>query len=236
MKKARQDSVQNFYPTDLIMAASIAAHKQNLGDYVKPQSLISQKNSDGTISYVPDTRTPNLLLIREFLKESDRISSDCYDRAHEMMNHFKGHAIKTVLIGKVLNDFDSKVNELVSSEQLSDRQINGYVACLPSVYAKSQVRISVDDQIRMADHKPLGNDGSKVSFSGKVLRNIFSMKWNTNVLTIITDTNQVAFFFYSKSDVKVGSIVNGKGTIKRFTAEGQTQLSRVKLDVVAESE
>jgi hypothetical protein len=148
------------------------------------------------------------------------------DLAQAIRIHFQGLMMK-VIAGKVLSEFDSRCLALANGDTITERDI-GYVACLPSLYARAQVRQSVDERLGSSEPSYLDKVGAKVQPKAEILKCVFSQNWGCWYINALTDTNHVVFF--SKSEcLEVGSTVVLQGKVKSHRDQWTTQLSHVKI-------
>lgn len=216
------------YDTDTVFAAAAAAFRLCSGKYIKAGTI---RMTDTMTAEQFDEQGQSIPVIsnRDYivrsLEDSSIITEEDRQLASKIRTHYKGLMFK-ILAGKVLNEFDAKALALANGDTVSDRDF-GTVAYLPAGYDRASAKQSVDDRISDARGGHLGNVGDKVSFTGEVLRQIYSHQWNCYFTTVITDQDQILFFSQT-IQVAPGDKITGKGTVKAHHADGKTQLNRVK--------
>jgi hypothetical protein len=203
------------FDTDLVFAAACAAYRTNEFIYVKDSG------------YDAAPKTLNKVLLKNFVMDPDTLTPDDHAKGAAMRTHFKGFIFKT-LSGQVLGDIDKKALTLASGDAVTDRDF-GIIAYLPEAYARAVKRQSVDERLYQAQGGFIGKIGDKVVRTVEVLRGAFSIKWNCNFITAITETDEVVFFSY-KNGIEAGTKISISGTVKSHR-ENQTQLNRVKIMV-----
>lgn len=209
------------YDTDTVFASAAYAIRRTNGKYIKVGTL-----SGYTAEGEPIPVTSNREFMVQALENSSLVTDEDRTLAAKIRTHYKGLMFK-ILVGKVLNEFDAKSLALANGDTISERDL-GTVAYLPVGYDRANAKQTVDDRISDARGGHLGQIGDKISFTGEVLRQIYSQQWNCYFTTVITDQDQVVFFS-QKTQVVVGSKLSGQGTVKTHLADGKTQLSRVKV-------
>ena len=220
---ARRPVREVSYPTDTVFAAACAAQRVN-GAYLKEDVIAAPV--DGVDS--PVVKIANKKLIHNFLQGIDPITEADQYLAQRVRSHFQGLTFK-ILQGQHLSAFDSTALNIAQSDTVNGYYSLAVAASLPSCYERAMDRLKVDTQIRQAAGGYLGNCGEKVSsIKIRILKSFYSIKWNINYVTGISETDQVVLFTY-REKLLIDSDITIKGTIKAHREDQVTQLSRVKV-------
>ena len=222
---ARRPVREVSYPTDTVFAAACAAQRVN-GAYLKEDVIASP--ADGVDDSPVVNKIANKKLIHNFLQGIDPITEADHELAQKVRSHFQGLTFK-ILQGQHLSAFDSTALNIAQSDTVNGYYSLAVAASLPSCYERAMDRLKVDTQIRQAAGGHIGNIGEKVSsIKIRILKSFYSIKWNINYVTGISETDQVVLFTYREKLI-LGSDITIKGTIKAHRDDQVTQLSRVKI-------
>lgn len=195
---------------DTVWAASCAAQRIN-NDYIKIEE---------------ETKVPNRTLMIQFIQKPETITEADYEMAKDVRKYFQALTFK-VLKGEKLNDFQNNVMLISNRDIITENFDLSVIASLPNSYLKGKNRDNIVSRIRFAQGGYIGQPLDKVSFTGEVLRNVYSQQWNTYYITCINEQDQVVFFSY-KNSLLEGTKVSLTGTVKAHR-DNSTQLNRVKL-------
>ena len=220
---ARRPVREVSYPTDTVFAAACAAQRVN-GTYLKEDVITVPADSVDS----PVVKFANKKLIHNFLQGIDPITEADQYLAQRVRSHFQGLTFK-ILQGQHLGGFDSTALNIAQSDTVNGYYSLAVAASLPSCYRHAMNRLEVDTQIKQASGGYIGNIGEKVSsIKIRILRSVYSINWNINYVTGISETDQVVLFTY-REKLLIDSDITIKGTIKAHREDQVTQLSRVKV-------
>jgi hypothetical protein len=214
------------YPTELVFAAACAAQRIN-GEYIKAVKW-PDRPTEG------DTRQFNRGLMVKLLSPGkctdtgDYITDD--DTAHgiEVRKYYQTLTFK-ILKGKPLTEFESNVLALCNRDEIGSNYDLAIVASLPSGYARSVNRDTVENRVKFATGGFIGAIGDKVTLNVEILRTFFSQQWNVFFVTALTDDDKALFFSF-KNKPDDGAKLRIKGTVKAHRVDdNQTQLNRVAI-------
>ena len=203
------------YSTDLAFAAAAAAYRINNNQYVT--SVTAEPSC---------IRLPNKLVLRSVIENTTEITDADREVGTKIREHLKTYLFK-IVAGTHLNEFDSKALSLATLEEISERDL-GYVAYYPVTYERAQQQQTVDERIFNCGAEYVGEIGSKVKVTGEVVKSVYSQKWATTYVTLITDNNLAVRFAHSLSPA-VGSRVTLTGKVKEHCDGYMTKLNFVKL-------
>lgn len=223
------------FPTRRVLELACAAQRTNK-DYLK--DLQSVYDSEGKFLFV---KHANKSLIRwalgidrangmspEFAPQ-DIFIEDCDKlQADEIQKYFRRLMFSAI---KGDNEFQTEVNQLLSSEDLPANKI-GYIASLPWVWQKDVSRNRVDKALRSVDEGFLSDEGTWIlDKDAEILKCDRSKNFDAyNILAIID--NKIASWMSSKS-INIGPAVIVKAKVKQhgknwLTKQDETRLNYVK--------
>ena len=218
---ARRPVREVSYPTDTVFAAACAAQRVN-GTYLK-EDVITAPDSDS-----PVVKFANKKLIHNFLQGIDPITEADHELAQKVRLHLQGLTFK-ILQGQHMSAFDSTALNIAQSDTVNGYYSLAVAASLPASYKRAMDRLEVDTRIKQAAGGYLGNIGEKVSgIKIRILKSFYSINWNVNYVTGISENDQVVLFTY-REKLSIDSNITIKGTIKAHREDQVTQLSRVKV-------
>lgn len=203
------------YSTDLVFSAAATADRINGGEYIK-------------VTDFNPAKITNKLLVSQILNGEFEITEDDHTKGNLVRTHFKGLVFK-VLKGDVLNEFDAQSLALASSDEMAENK-TAFVSCLPSAFARAQVRRSVDDRLSDCERKYVGDVGSKVTLSVEIVKCFYSQNYGCHFISGITKDNLAMSFAYSKLPTfKLGDTVNLTGKVKAHRDGFVSQLNYTKI-------
>lgn len=164
------------------------------------------------------------------LAEPDLLEDADYELGEEVHQYFKGLTFKAIM-GK-LKTFEKSILEFVDIEDWGNNPLATYhfaqLVSLPASYHRNLEREKQDSRVRDANKEYIDDVGARIKVDAEVIRSVYSERWCTNYVTVITDSDQVAFFSY-KQALKSGAKIRFTGTVKAHRDDGQTQFNRVKV-------
>jgi len=203
------------YSTDLVFAAAATADRINGGEYIK-------------VTDFNPAKITNKLLVSQILNGEFEITEDDHAKGNLVRAHFKGLLLK-VLKGDVLNEFDAQSLSLASADEMTENKI-AFVSCLPSAFARSQVRRSVDERLSDCERQYVGDIGSKVTLSVEIVKCFYSQNYGCHFISGITKENLAMSFAYAKPPTfKLGDTVNLTGKVKAHRDGFVSQLNYTKI-------
>ena len=168
----------------------------------------------------------NRQLVDQYLSDPVQIKQESRDKAELVRKYYKALTFK-ILQGKKLSDFLNTAMIIADRDVITTNGDISVITSLPHSYNKSVERDKIDNRINFADGGFIGNVGDKVSVTLEVVKNNYSIQWDTWYVTGITIDNKVLFFAYKKA-IDIGSHVTIEGTVKAHR-DNSTQLNRVKV-------
>lgn len=225
------------FPVRKVLELACAAQRTNLG-YIK--DIESVYDNEGKFLFVKHT---NKTLIRKALglEHRDTYSAPEFapmdiflepkdsELAEEIVKYFRRLMFSAV---KGDNEFQTEVNAILNSETISANKI-GFLACLPSVYAKDKTRNDLVKGLKDCEDRYLANVDQTVLDKDCIILECSRSKnfdaWNINA---IIDNVMVSWF--SKKQLTVGPAVLLKAKVKEhrhhwLTKKAETRLNYVKV-------
>jgi hypothetical protein len=149
--------------------------------------------------------------------------------ANEIKKYFRKLMFSAV---KGDNEFQTEVNALLNADQMPGNKI-GFIACLPSVYARDTEKSRLEKALRSCDTGFLGAvDSVILDKDCEILQAKRSNNFDAYNILAIIDNRIVSWF--SKAQLKLGPCVVIKGKIKQhgenwYTKNSETRLNYVKV-------
>lgn len=199
------------YTSDDVWGAAVVAFRTNNG-YFK--------------AVTPEVKQTNRQIVEELLRDGMVLFKEDIEEGQKIRQYFQGLTFK-VIEGKELSPFYKQAMELAGKDVITDNLGVATIACLPATYNKMTERDNVDRSIKWATGGFVGTIGDKTTQTIKVIKQIWSQKWNTYYITGMNDKDQVLFFSY-RNNIEIGTSVTIEGTVKSHR-DNSTQLNRVKV-------
>ena len=224
-KSKRVVTLGTKYPSALVWAAAVAAHRINDNRYIKVPEWDTQAEPP-----VLKFRT-NREVFTELLNNPDRLDAGDYQAGQECREWIRGDVTFKALRGQ-LTDFDLSVQKVLAIEENFDSNIDklalAVVPCLPASQARGVARQESDARLRQTVNEHVSTIGSKVNLTVEVLRAVYSQNYNTWFVTAIDNQNRSVFFSY-RGPLEIGSKHQISGTVKAHRDNNTTQLNRVRV-------
>lgn len=206
------------YPADLVWAAACTAHRINAG-YLK----IPEINDQGKI-----TRPTNRELVRLYLADDSHqfITDSDYQQGQKCRQNLRNSVTMEALRGQ-LTEWNMLIARMAELDTITTDYEVSVITAMPKSYDQTVHRENVNSRLAQCDSYPLGGINKRIEIAGEVVRCNYSNQYNTHYVTVITNTNQQAFFAY-RERLETGRKIKICGRVKRH-ADRATQLSRVKI-------
>ena len=199
---------------DLVWSAACTAYRINGGYFKEPEMIGDQV-----------IRPTNRDLVRRALDQDGLITDADRDMARNCRRHM-ATAVTMQALRTELGEWSritARVCELDTVDSMYDFSV---ITAMPHSYVKQLKKESVDARLAGCDGL-IGKVGDKVELSVEIVRNNHSAKFNTWFVSAVTTDNHAVFFAY-REEIRPGSNLDIRGTVKRH-ADRATQLNRVKL-------
>ena len=221
------------FPTQQVLELACAAQRIN-GAYLKePEPVYSNDNI-----YMYTKQTNKMLMLTTVdpaiwtadPKDSPmplKIMSEDSAQAEEIKTYFK-RLLFAAIEGE--NEFQTNINSFLSSENIETKNF-GYIACLPSVYARDKTHNKVKKAARQVEEGFLGNEGDRLKDLDAEILEVNKSKnfegWN--ICAIIN--NKMASWM-SQAELKCGPCVVVKAKIKAQGKHWKHQNDETRLNYV----
>jgi hypothetical protein len=213
-------------PVSVIVAAAIVAYDRNGKNYYR-ESLNRYNEETEELEL---EATANKMIVRELVKNNYVPSAEQLPEAEELISFAQKSLMMSQLVAsKAPSSFEQSMTAAVTATAIKSNDFLsiGILAFLPEYCARARHNEEISAKVAFSDKTPLGAAGGRVVFNGEVTKSVFSDKWGTFYITVLTEKNQLVWFAYKKG-LALGTKVSGTGTIKRLTDDGG-QLNRVKI-------
>jgi len=221
------------FPTQQILELACAAQRVN-GTYLKDsdpvyavdgQWMYNRQSNKLLMTY---TVEPNLW--REDPKDAPmplKVSLEDSTLAEEIKKYYK-RLLFAAIEGE--NEFQTTVNNLLNSDEISIKNF-GFIACLPSVYARDKVHNEVKKASRKVEEGFLGKEGDRLAdLDCEILEVIKSKNFEGwNICAIIN--NKMASWM-SQVELKRGPCVIVKAKVKAQGKHWKHQNDETRLNYV----
>ena len=221
-------SIKSF-PTQQVLELACAAQKIN-GTYLKVEEPVYA--SDGILMYTKQANKTLMLYTlsdREVLPDvkSLKVETEDVKLAEEIRNYFK-RLLFAAIEGE--NEFQTKINSLLGGETVRENEF-GWIACLPSVYARDRAHNQIKKAARSVDEGFLGTVGEHLAdLDCEILEVIKSKNYEGwNICAIIN--NKMASWM-SKTELKRGPCVIVKARVKDNSKHWKHQNDETRLNFV----
>jgi hypothetical protein len=221
------------FPTQQVLELACAAQRIN-GAYLKePEPVYSNDNI-----YMYTKQTNKMLMLTTVdpaiwtadPKDSPmplKIMSEDIAQAEEIKTYFK-RLLFAAIEGE--NEFQTNINSFLSSENIETKNF-GYIACLPSVYARDKTHNKVKKAARQVEEGFLGNEGDRLKDLDAEILEVNKSKnfegWN--ICAIIN--NKMASWM-SQAELKCGPCVVVKAKVKAQGKHWKHQNDETRLNYV----
>lgn len=203
---------------DLVWSAAQTAYRIN-GGYLK----VPEKSGDKIV------KPTNREIVRIAMYDTSMITDSDRARAQECRNYMASSATLAALKDR-MTEWGQIVARLCEKKVINSNYDMAVITAIPQSHANDLKREEAEGRLARCSCVP-ATAGDKVELAGEVVRNNFSMKFNTWFVTVITKDNHAVWFAY-REGAKLGTKITLRGTVKRHS-DRATQLNRVKMEVLA---
>lgn len=224
------------YPVQQMLELACAAQRCN-NDYVKDNETMY--SDDGKVM---GYKYSNKMLMLFTLDEKRRVGDPAYlppmlqitdaDRAkvEDIRSYYR--RLMFTIMAQPDNSFLNEIHSLLNKEMMSENKV-GFIACLPSTYARDVQRNDVNKILKDCVNSYLGAPESKVeNLSATVIECTRSKNFEAfNVLAIV-DNKLVSWF--TKFPIKIGDVTITSAKVKAnnehwLSKKYETRLNYVKV-------
>lgn len=225
--------MSNEFPTQQVLELACAAQRVN-GNYQKePEAVYAD---DGVYCYTKQTNKMMMLVTLDPAiwtadpKDSPmplRIQAEDISLAEAIQVHYR-KLIFAVVQGD--NEFLTTVNSLLNGDYVKTNQF-GYVACLPSVFARDVQQSRIKKASRTAEDGYLGAVGSNLAdLDCEVIESIKSKNFEGYNICAIINNKMVSWL--SKTNLTTGPCVIVKAKVKAHSKHWKHQNDETRLNYV----
>jgi hypothetical protein len=221
------------FPTQTVLALACAAQRVN-GTYLKEAESVF--TDDGVYMYQKQTNklmmmcTVDPAIWTTDPKEAPmplRILAEDTAQAEEIQKYYK-RLLFSAIEGE--NEFQTNINSFLNAEEIETKNF-GYIACLPSVYARDRAHNEIKKAARQVDEGYLGKEGDRLSdLDCEILEVVKSKNFTGwNICAIIN--NKMASWM-SQVELKRGPCVIVKAKVKAQGKHWKHQNDETRLNFV----
>ena len=221
------------FPTQQVLELACAAQRVN-GEYLKEAEGIY--SSDGVYMYTKQTNKMLMLCTLDHTvwtadpKDAPmpiKVTDEDVALAEEIQKYFK-RLLFAAIEGE--NEFQTNINSFLSSEQIETKNF-GYIACLPSVYARDKVHNKVKKASRAVEEGYLGEIGSTVKdLDAEILSSVKSKNFEGYNIDAIINNRMASWL--NKTNLNLGACVIVKAKIKDHSKHWKHQNDVTRLNYV----
>ena len=221
------------FPTQQVLELACAAQRTN-GAYLKDsdpvyavdgQWIYNRQSNKLLMTY---TVEPNVW--REDPKDAPmplKVSLEDSALAEEIKKYYK-RLLFAAIEGE--NEFQTTVNNLLNSDEISIRNF-GFIACLPSVYARDKVQSEVKRAARSVEEGFLGEVGSNLKdLDAEILSSIKSKNFDGYNIDAIINNRMASWL--NKTNLNQGACVIVKAKVKDHSKHWKHQNDVTRLNYV----
>ena len=221
------------FPTQQVLELACAAQR-TYGAYIKePEAVWAE---DGVYMYTKQTNKMLMLCTVDPAiwtadpKEAPmplRVLPEDTAQAEEIKNYFK-RLLFAAIEGE--NEFQTNINSFLSAEQIETKNF-GYIACLPSVYARDKVHNKVKRAARSVEEGFLGEVGSNLKdLDAEILSSIKSKNFDGYNIDAIINNRMASWL--NKTNLNQGACVIVKAKVKDHSKHWKHQNDVTRLNYV----
>jgi len=221
------------FPTQQVLELACAAQRVH-GAYIKDTEAVYAE--DGVYMY---TKQPNKMLMLTTVdpaiwtadpKDAPmplRVLPEDTALAGEIKTYFK-RLLFAAIEGE--NEFQTNINGFLSADAIAAKNF-GYIACLPSVYARDKVHNTVKRAARSVEEGFLGEVGSNLKdLDAEILSSIKSKNFDGYNIDAIINNRMVSWL--NKTNLNPGACVVVKAKVKDHTKHWKHQNDVTRLNYV----
>jgi hypothetical protein len=227
------------FPIQQVLELACAAQRVN-GEYQKELIIpvYTDQTPDGKIQLLYHKHSNKLLMMYTLdhtawtadPKEAPlplRILPEDILLAEEIKTYYK-RLLFAAIEGE--NDFQTSINSILNTESVKTNQF-GYVACLPSVYARDKIQNAVKKASRKVDEGYLGEVGIQLKdLDAEILSSVKSKNFEGYNIDAIINNKMASWI--NKTALNIGACVIVKAKVKDHTKHWKHQNDVTRLNYV----
>jgi hypothetical protein len=225
--------IKKEFPTQQVLELACAAQRLH-GAYIKdPEAVYAE---DGVYMYTKQTNKILMLCTLDHTiwtadpKDAPmplKPLPEDVAQAEEIRKYFK-RLLFAAIEGE--NDFQTNINSILSGDVVKQNQF-GYVACLPSVYARDQIQNKIKKAARQVDEGYLADIGSSIKdLDAEIIASIKSKNFEGYNIDAIINNKMVSWL--NKTNLELGPCVVVKAKVKDHNKHWKHQNDVTRLNFV----
>jgi hypothetical protein len=221
------------FPIQQVLELACAAQRVN-GAYIKESQAVY--SNDGMYLYSKQTNKMLMLVTAHPAiwtadpkdKPSDlEVLPEDVALAEEIRKYFK-RLMFAAISGE--NDFQTNINSFLNADGIESKNF-GYIACLPSVYARDLAHNKIKKVARTAEGGYLADIGSQLAdLDCEILESVKSKNFEGYNISAIINSKMASWL--NKTDLKIGPCVIVKAKVKDHTKHWKHQNDVTRLNYV----
>jgi hypothetical protein len=221
------------FPIQQVLELACAAQRVN-GAYIKESQAVY--SNDGMYLYSKQTNKMLMLVTAHPAiwtadpkdKPSDlEVLPEDVALAEEIRKYFK-RLMFAAISGE--NDFQTNINSFLNADGIESKNF-GYIACLPSVYARDLAHNKIKKVARTAEGGYLADIGSQLTdLDCEILESVKSKNFEGYNISAIINSKMASWL--NKTDLKIGPCVIVKAKVKDHTKHWKHQNDVTRLNYV----
>jgi hypothetical protein len=221
------------FPTQQVLELACSAQRIN-GAYLKETEAVY--STDGMYLYSKQTNKMLMLVTahppiwtadpKEKPAALEVLPEDVA-LAEEIQKYFK-RLMFAAISGD--NDFQTNINSFLNADSIESKNF-GYIACLPSVYARDKSQNKIKKVARSLEEGYLGEIGSQLKdLDCEILESVKSKNFEGYNISAIINSKMVSWL--NKTDLKIGPCVVVKAKVKDHSKHWKHQNDVTRLNYV----
>lgn len=205
------------FPTDAILALACAAQRIN-GTYVKETEFLIA--NDGNVLARKEPNKYLMMLTLALVKHHDPATAPSLlvvtDEDRALANDIKDF-YRRLLFAAVAgdNEFQTNLNSILGSDTVAQNKF-GFLACLPSLYARDLPQNHIKKQAKKVEEGFLGPIGTNLfDLDCEILQSVKSKNFEAFNITAIINNKMVSWM--SKNSLNLGACIVVKAKVKDHT-------------------
>ena len=221
------------FPTQQVLELACAAQRIN-GEYIKESFAVYAEDN----VYVYTKQTNKMLMLTTLdpaIWTADpkdapmplKVLPEDTAQAEEIKTYFK-RLLFAAIEGE--NEFQTNINSFLSADTIETKNF-GYIACLPSVYARDKVQNKVKRAARTVEQGYLGAIGNNLKdLDAEILSSIKSKNFEGYNIDAIINNKMASWL--NKTNLNLGACVVVKAKIKDHSKHWKHQNDVTRLNYV----
>jgi hypothetical protein len=211
------------WPAETVWAAAAAAHRRNLGEYLKEPVYAVNDEGFPTGEVL---RPRNRVLMDEALRDDSQIT----DRDRDLGARARDFLTKHILVRALKNqltEFDQGLRSALAITEFHDARDRRDMALIASQIRSYEQAVQLEEAMEGIRREALADIGAKVDVSITVVKSVWSQNYGVFFITAVTEDRHAVFFSY-REQLGNGHQCRVRGTVKSHR-ENSTQLNRVRI-------